>query len=130
MTKFRELKNKKTQEEKKTFTTSDFFNEDQSFANKQKFEQEFVKLSGYDQDKIEIFFNQLSNDTKLNISIVPSYNEKRKCKYYHVSAQSTNVKRGYKLPDIEGITKLINIYEANTHIIALNLEDVYDASLS
>ncbi|QBR10724.1 hypothetical protein [Sphingobacterium sp. CZ-2] len=130
MSKLKELKNKTTKEEKKTFTTSDFFKEDQSFANKQKFEQEFVKLSSYDREKIEIFFNQLSNGLKLNVSIAPTYNEEKKLKYYHVSAQSAKLNRGYKLPDIEGVTKLINIYELNTYKIDLNLEDVYDASLS
>lgn len=78
MSKLKELKSKTTKEEKKTFTTNDFFNEDQSFANKQKFEQEFVRLSGYDRDKLEIFFDQLSSGLKLNVSIAPNYNEEKK----------------------------------------------------
>lgn len=126
MAKFKELKNKIATVEKKIFSTDDYF----TIANKEKFNQDIVRLSGYDRDKVEIFLIQISSGIKLSVSIVPSYNEKKELSYYYVSPPSVNLNRGYKLPDIEGITKLINIYEADTHIIDLNIEDLYESSLS
>ncbi len=111
------------------FGIKELFDNNSPVARKAPFAQQFTNLSPYDRDKVGLLLNQMTNNVRLHISVMPNFDVKRGLAYYHVSVRSQNGSRGYKLPDIEGISKLIEIYIDGKHKIDLNIEDVYNASL-
>jgi|GEM_PF-1940767 len=112
------------------FGIKELFDNNSPIARKEQFAEHITNLSPYDRDKVGLLFDQMTNGVRLHISVMPNFEVKRGLAYYHVSVRSQNGSRGYKLPDIEGISKLIEIYIEGKHKIDLNLEDVYNASLS
>lgn len=99
-------------------------------ANGNIFAKQVLECTPYDRDKIGLFFDQMTQGLKLHISVMSNFDQKRNLAYFHVSIRSENGSRGYKLPDIEGISKLIDIYIDGKHNINLNLEDVYNEALA
>lgn len=111
------------------FGIKELFDNNSPIARKATFAEQITNLSPYDREKVGLLFDQMTNGVRLHISVMPNLDVKRGLAYYHVSVRSQNGSRGYKLPDIEGISKLIEIYIDGKHKIDLNLEDVYNASL-
>ncbi|KGE16071.1 hypothetical protein [Sphingobacterium deserti] len=108
---------------KTVFGTQDFL----AIIDGKKFTEQLISCIPYDQDKVALCLDQMTKGLKLHISIMSNLDRKKNINYFHVSIRSENGSRGYKLPDIEGISKLIDIYIEGKHKIDLNLEDVYNA---
>lgn len=116
--------------EQRIFTVKDFFNEKQSFADKEKFVKQVNRLDPYDRDKIHRFFNQLLHGFKPYISMQSKFNRKKMLSYFHVSFNPESGHRGYMLPNIEGISKLIKVYIDGIYKIELNLDDLWEEAMA
>jgi len=113
-------------QEKPVFRKDDFF----EIANMKKFAEELLNCSPYDRDKMQLFFEQMTKGIKLHISVLSNLDRQKKLRYFHVSVRSDNGSRGYKLPDIEGISKLIDIYIEGKHKVELNLTELYNEAIA
>ncbi|QBR10722.1 hypothetical protein [Sphingobacterium sp. CZ-2] len=114
--------------EKPIFTLKNFFSH--SFADKEKFVKQVNRLDPYDRDKIHRFFNQLLHGFKPYISMQSKFNRKKMLSYFNVSFSPESGHRGYMLPNIEGISKLIKVYINGVYKIELNLDDLCEEAMA
>lgn len=113
---------------KKEVNFTNFFTEDdeKGFTSKELFLDEIHSLGRYDIQKIEDFFEKVSQKAGLYISPFPQAMNGKEMEYYSVRPISKNVIRAYMLPAITGMKKLIECYAADYYNFELSLKDLYE----
>jgi len=113
---------------KKEVNFTNFFTDDDEngFTSKEVFLNEIHSLGRYDIQKIEDFFEKVSQKDRLYISPFPQGMSGKEMEYYSVRPISKNVKRSYMLPAITGMKKLIDSYASDYYNFALSLGELYE----